>query len=41
MLSIDPNKRPTCSDILKAKILDVEYDNEGCPLFINYKKPKS
>ncbi|CAD8211311.1 unnamed protein product [Paramecium pentaurelia] len=41
MLSIDPNKRPNCSDILKTKILEVEYDNEGCPLFINYKKPKS
>ncbi|CAD8087735.1 unnamed protein product [Paramecium primaurelia] len=41
MLSIDQNKRPTCSDILKTKILDVEYDNEGCPLFINYKNPKS
>ncbi|CAD8126526.1 unnamed protein product [Paramecium sonneborni] len=41
MLSKEPKKRPSCSDILTTKILYVEYDNEGCPLFIDYKQPKS
>ncbi|CAD8210052.1 unnamed protein product [Paramecium octaurelia] len=41
MLSLDPGKRPSCEDILNSKILQVQLDNEGCPLFINYKKPKS
>lgn len=41
MLSLEPNKRPSCDYILDSKILAIEYDNAGCPLFINYKKPKS
>ncbi|CAD8190803.1 unnamed protein product [Paramecium octaurelia] len=41
LLSIDPKQRPSCEEILNCKILHVELDNDGCPLFINYKKPKS
>ncbi|CAD8072249.1 unnamed protein product [Paramecium primaurelia] len=41
LLSIDPKQRPSCEEILNSKILHVQLDNVGCPLFINYKKPKS
>ncbi|CAD8121920.1 unnamed protein product [Paramecium sonneborni] len=41
LLSQDSRERPSCEEILNNKILHVQLDNDGCPLFINYKKPKS
>ncbi|KAM3129235.1 hypothetical protein pb186bvf_018614 [Paramecium bursaria] len=39
MLSRDPQLRPTCQEILNAKILHVDYDENGCPIFKDYKLP--
>lgn len=39
MLSPLPEERPNCEEILNNKALYLEYDEAGCPLFKDYKKP--
>lgn len=41
MLSINPNERPSCKEILESKILEVEYGEDGIPLFKDFQRPKS
>ncbi|CAD8205849.1 unnamed protein product [Paramecium octaurelia] len=41
MLSPSPNDRPSCKEILENKILEVEYGEDGVPLFKDFQRPKS
>ncbi|CAD8090260.1 unnamed protein product [Paramecium sonneborni] len=41
MLSPNPQERPSCKEILENKILEVEYGEDGVPLFKDFQRPKS
>ncbi|CAD8077040.1 unnamed protein product [Paramecium primaurelia] len=39
MLNPNPDQRISCSEVLNHPVMQVEYDDQGCPLFKDYKKP--
>ncbi|CAK74127.1 unnamed protein product (macronuclear) [Paramecium tetraurelia] len=39
MLNPNPEQRIACSEVLSHPVMQVEYDEQGCPLFKDYKKP--
>lgn len=41
MLSPNPADRPCCKELLESKILEVEYGNDGVPVFKDFNRPKS
>jgi hypothetical protein len=41
MLAHDPEHRPTVQELLDNKILQVEYTEDGVPIFKDFNRPKS
>ncbi|CAD8083042.1 unnamed protein product [Paramecium sonneborni] len=39
MLNPNPDIRISCQEVLNHPVMQVEYDEQGCPLFKDYKKP--
>ncbi|CAD8171191.1 unnamed protein product [Paramecium pentaurelia] len=39
MLNPNPDQRISCSEVLNHPVIQVEYDEQGCPLFKDYKQP--